>query len=291
VGVGNQVTFTYTIENDGDFTTGITFIDTLPAGATFVSATTSTSSNACGQPSGGTVVCNVGELNAGGAGQTGGTATVTVILTPIANTTPLTSPVSLSNSASVGIAGSTFSAGAGATVTVNDFNINIAPAASTVPAGVPAQYTATLVPTGIFNGTISVSCSSGLPTAGTCTETTPTFQNLNGSVSTDVIINTVARVTTTTQLPRRGVLLYAMGLPIFGLAILGVCTGRVSRTRRAAMSLLLVGFFALIAFQAGCGSSATTTTTVGTPAGTYVITVSAISGSATRTQTVTLVVQ
>jgi uncharacterized repeat protein (TIGR01451 family) len=291
VGVGNQVTFTYTIENDGDFTSGITFTDTLPAGATFVSATTSTSSNACGQPSGGTVVCNVGELNAGGAGQTGGTATVTVILTPIANTTPLTSPVSLSNSASVGIAGSTFSAGAGATVTVNDFNINIAPAASTVPAGVPAQYTATLVPTGIFNGTISVSCSSGLPTAGTCTETTPTFQNLNGSVSTDVIINTVARVTTTTQLPRRGVLLYAMGLPIFGLAILGVCTGRISRTRRAAMSLLLVGFFALIAFQAGCGSSATTTTTVGTPAGTYVITVSAISGSATRTQTVTLVVQ
>jgi hypothetical protein len=82
-----------------------------------------------------------------------------------------------------------------------------------------------------------------------------------------------------------------MGLPVFGLAVLGVSMGRVSRRRRALGVLLLGGFFALIAFQVGCGTSAPVTTTVGTPAGTYVITVSAISGSATRFQTVTLVVQ
>ncbi|MGO9124545.1 MAG: beta strand repeat-containing protein [Terriglobales bacterium] len=292
VGVGNQVTFTYTIENAGDFASGITFTDTLPTSdATFVSATTSNSSNSCGQPSGGTVVCNIGALNSGGTGESGGTATVTVILTPIANTTPQTSPISLSNSGSVTVAGSTFTQGAGTTVTVNDFTLNVAPSTATVPAGVPAQYTATMAPTGIFTGTISVSCSSGLPTAGTCTETTPSFQNLNGSVSTDLIINTVARVTTTTHLYPGGGLFYAMGLPVLGLAVLGVSMGRVSRSRRVVMSLLLGGFFALMAFQAGCGSSKTVTTTTGTPAGTYVVTVSAISGSATRTQTVTLVVQ
>jgi uncharacterized repeat protein (TIGR01451 family) len=292
VGVGNQVTFTYTIENDGDFTSGITFVDTLPvSGATFVSATTSTSSNSCGQPSGGTVVCNIGVLNAGGSGETGGTATVTVVLTPIANATPQTSTVFLSNSGSVSVSGSTFSAGANATVAVNDFSLSMAPAAATVAAGVPAQYTATLVPTGIFSGTISVSCSAGLPTAATCTETTPSFQNPNGSVSTDLIINTVTRVTTTGQVTPGMGLFYAMGLPVFGFAILGASVGRGSRGRRAVMGLLLVGFFGLVAFQAGCSSSGTTTTTSGTPAGTYVVTVSAISGSASRTQTVTLVVQ
>jgi hypothetical protein len=291
VSVGNQVTFTYTIENDGDFTSGITFIDTLQPGSTYVSATTSTASNACSQPNGGTVLCNIGALNSAGTGETGGTATVTVVVTPTANTTPQTSPVSMSNSGAVSVAGSTFTAGAGATVTVNDFSLVMAPAAATVAAGIPAQYTATLVPTGIFPSTISVSCSSGLPTAATCTETTPSFQSLNGPVSTDVIINTVARVTTTTQLtPRRGIL-YALGLPVFGFAVLGIGVGRVSRRRWVVMGLLLCGLFALIAFQPGCSSSAPVTTTTGTPAGTYVVTVTALSGNASRMQTVTLVVQ
>jgi hypothetical protein len=48
---------------------------------------------------------------------------------------------------------------------------------------------------------------------------------------------------------------------------------------------------ALTVFLPGCGSSTPGTATSGTPAGTYVITVTAISGSATRMQTVTLVVQ
>lgn len=291
VGVGNQVTFTYTIQNAGDFTSGITFTDTLQPGSTFVSATTSTSSNACGQPSGGTVLCNIGALNAGGTGETGGTATVTVVVTPTANTIPSTSTIQLFNSGSVSVAGSTYSNGTGATVFVNDFSLSIAPAAATVPAGVPAQYTATITPTGVFSGTVSVSCSSGLPTAGTCTETTPSFINLNGSVSTDLIINTVARVITTTHLTPGGGLIYAMGLPIFGFALLGVNLGRVKRARGVLAGLLLGGVFVLVALQMGCSSSPPTTSTSGTPAGTYVITVTAVSGSATRMQTVTLVVQ
>lgn len=289
--VGNQVTFTYTIENQGDFTSGITFTDSLGSGATFVSASTSNGSNACGQPNGGTVLCNIGALNAGGAGDTGGTATVTIILTPTPNATPQTSAVPLSNSGTVNVSGSTFSRNANATVSVNDFDLSVAPSTATVAAGVPAQYTATIVPTGQFPGTVALSCTSGLPNGATCTETTPSFQNLNGSVSTDLIINSVARVTTTTSLFPQSKLFYAMGLPIFGLAILGVSVGRVSRTRRVLVTFLLGGFFALLVFQAGCSSSKSTTLTSGTPAGTYVITVSGVSGTATRTKTVTLVVQ
>lgn len=56
-------------------------------------------------------------------------------------------------------------------------------------------------------------------------------------------------------------------------------------------TLLGAGFLVLIALQLGCGSKGTTTLTTGTPAGTYNITVSAVSGSVTHTQVITLVVQ
>ncbi len=57
------------------------------------------------------------------------------------------------------------------------------------------------------------------------------------------------------------------------------------------MTALLGCFFTLVLFQPGCGSSRTTSTTTGTPAGTYNLTVTATSGSATRTQQIVLVVQ
>jgi hypothetical protein len=106
-----------------------------------------------------------------------------------------------------------------------------------------------------------------------------------------LIINTVERVTTTARMSPGGGLFYAMGLPVFGFALLGASMGRGLRARRAVIGLLLGWFFSLIVFQMGYSSSGTTTSTSGTPAGTYVVTVSAISGSASRTQTVTLVVQ
>jgi hypothetical protein len=48
------------------------------------------------------------------------------------------------------------------------------------------------------------------------------------------------------------------------------------------MTALLSCFFALVVFQLGCGSSSKTSTTTGTPAGTYNLTVTATSGSASR---------
>jgi hypothetical protein len=57
------------------------------------------------------------------------------------------------------------------------------------------------------------------------------------------------------------------------------------------MGVLLAGLFALLLFLPGCHSAAPVTTTTGTPAGTYPVTINAVSGSATRTTVVTLVVQ
>jgi hypothetical protein len=292
VGVGSQVSFAYKITNTGEFTNGVTFTDQLPAsGATFVSATASPGT--CGAPSGTppTVLCNIGTLNAAAI------ATVTVIVTPVAPTIPGGSVV-LGNSGSAGVGGSTL-VNAAANVNVNDFRLDVAPATATVPAGVPATFTATVTPSANngFPGSVSLSCGSGLPTGATCTlgSNNPIPNLNNGPQSSQLVINTTARVTTTTDLRHRvgtHAPLDAIWLPVSGLTLLGVGVGgKLSGKRRLLMGLILGGFFVLVLFQAGCGSSSHSTTTTGTPAGTYAVTVNATSGSATRSSLVTLVVQ
>jgi hypothetical protein len=284
VGVGNQVAYKFVITNNGDLTSGITFLDTLPAsGATFVSAAASPGS--CGGVSNNTVSCNIGTLN-GGA-----TATVTITLTPTS------APTTLTNSATASVAGSSFTSSASASATVNDYSVSVAPASVTVAAGAAATYTATVatIPqNSAIPNSVSLSCSSGLPTGATCEFTNNPIPDLNtGSQSRALAINTTARPKPTAQLHSSGGAFYASLLPISGLTLLGLgLGGKTSRRRRALLGLLLGGFLALILFQAGCGASSTTTTTTGgTPAGTYPVTVTATSGSATRTSTLELVVQ
>ena len=298
VGVGNQVTFTYAINDLGDPTSGITFTDNYSASspnATFVSATASPGS--CGTAvSGGSVQCNLGTLNTTVSGVTG--ATVSVILTPTAATlssTQATPPIPppLGNSATLTVSGSSFQTSAAATATINDFGMGVAPASATVTAGAPASYTITLTPTGAIPGNVTLAVGSGAPTGVTSSFSTSPIPSLaNGPVSSVLTVNTTARVTTTVRLWHAGGPLYAVWLPVSGLAFLGVGVGGVmSRKRRLLLGLMLGGFLTLLLFQAGCGTSAPTTTTTGTPAGTYTLTVNATSGTATRTTTVQLVVQ
>lgn len=283
VGVGNQVTFTYTITNDGDFTNGVTFTDILPSTqAATLAGTPTANPGSCGAPSGGNVLCNIGSLNSSG------TATVTVNLIP-------TAAGALGNTGTINVTGTNYSNSPNPppSVTVNDFSIAVAPATFTVAAGAAATYTVTLTPTGNIPQSVSVACGAGLPTGTTCTATTNPIPNLsNGKASTDLVINTTARVTTTTRLWRGGPL-YAIWLPLSGLALLGVGIGRkASRQRRVLMGVLLGGVFSMVLFQAACGSKHSTTTTTGTPAGTYTVTVNATSGTnGVHSTVVTLVVQ
>ncbi len=289
IGVGNPVSFVYTLVNNGDPASGVIVTDALPLlGATFDSI--STSQGSCGTALTSTVTCSVGTLNSGA------TATITVILTPTASATPLTSPGNLSNSLSVTAPG-TAQQTASSTVPVEDFNIAVepgTPSSVTVPAGVPANFTFQVTGTlSNFPDSISLSAASGLPAGAAATWSTNPIPSLVGSAQTSVLtITTTARVTTTGRLWHGSGLLYAIWFPVSGMAFLGLGAGvRMSRRKRVLMGLLLGGFFALVLIQAGCGSSSTTSTTTGTPAGTYPITVDATSGTASRTTIVTLVVQ
>jgi len=286
---GNQVSFVYTITNNGDTTANVLFQDNLGTGsgtapATFVSATASGGSCPT-TPTNNTVLCNLGILN-GGA-----TATVTVNLTPTGSGT-------LGNSGTVFVGGQ-FSKSATATpVTVNTFTVSTPPngATQTVVAGNPASYEIILTPKTTYSASISLTCSAGLPSGGspsTCTFTT-TPVTLQGSSPSQVslTISTFPRTTTTVELRPRGGSFYAICLPIAGFAFLGV--GLRSRGRgkgRIVGGLLLLLLTTLVVLQPACGGHSSTTTTTGTPPGTYTITVSATSGTFSQTTPITLVVQ
>jgi len=280
-GVGNAVTFTYTITNNGDLTTGITFTDTLSGSASLTSATAAPGS--CGTASGTppTVTCTIGTLN--GSTITPPTATVTIQLTP-------TSAGPLGNTAALTVVGSNFATSASATATITDFAVTAAPASLSTPAGTPVSYTATVTPTGGFPNSVSLSCSAGLPTGASCTVTNNPITNLNtGAQSRALVVNSTARVTTTSQLFHSTKPFYVAWLPVSGLALFGL--GGEKKKWRWLVALVFGAFLTLTLLQAGCGSSSPTTTTSGTPAGTYTVGVTATSGSASRTTTVQLVVQ
>jgi len=175
---------------------------------------------------------------------------------------------------------------------VNDFNLSVSPTSATVPAGVPATYTTTITPTGNIPNSVSLSCTSGLPTGATCTEAPAgPIQNLSsGAVSVVLAINTTTRVTTTTDLGKHGPPWYATWLAFPGLALLGLGMRKSGPSRYRLLGFLLLSSLSMIFFQVGCTKSSVTTTS-GTPAGTYIVTVAASSGTATRNATVTLVVQ
>ena len=73
VNVGNNITYTVTIDNNGpDSATGVTLTDTLPAGVAFVSAVST--QGTCNESSG-TVTCDIGGM------ANGDTVTVTIVVT------------------------------------------------------------------------------------------------------------------------------------------------------------------------------------------------------------------
>jgi hypothetical protein len=287
INAGNQVGFVYTVTNVGDTTANVFFQDNLATGsgsapATFVSAS-ATGGSCPSAPTNNTIVCNLGILNGGS------TATITVNLTP-------TGAGTLGNSGSVFVGG-TFSKSATAVpVTVNSYTVSATPNQNVVVAGNPATYQVTVTPRQNFTASISLTCSQGLPggtPAPTCTfSTTPiTLQGTSPS-SVALTISTYPRTTTTVRLRSGSGRFCAIFLPVAGLAFLGFGIGtRWRRKREVLGGLLFLALATLVLALPGCSGSSSSTTTTGTPAGTYTVVISATSGTFSQTTSAPLVVQ
>lgn len=285
VGIGNQVTYSYAIKNTGpDVASNVIFTTTLPAsGATFGSA--SATPGSCTAVVNGAVTCAIGSLGVV-ATTAAAQATVKINLTP-------TAPGTLSNTGTLQANGA-FVTSQSATATVTDFTVGVSPSTNAVVAGNTATYQVQVgIPRGqtnFFPNAVSLSCSAGVPTGATCTfSTNPLTMTSTSAISSTLTITTTARPVTAAQL--RFGSWYATLLPIGGLTILGMGVG-ASRRRKFGIAIFGMVVFALIGFQLACsGSSGSTTPPAGTPAGTYAITLTGTSGSASHASRLTLVVQ
>jgi hypothetical protein len=172
---------------------------------------------------------------------------------------------------------------------MSDFSLQVTPSnASVVAAGDTATYQVQLTPNPVYVSSISLGCT-GLPTASTCAFTSNPV-TLQGPGSSTLNIATTARpvITPAASLLTRH--FYAMWLMVPGLALLGVGVGSDRRRRRITGMLLLCVLFALLLLLPACSKSTTQAPVSGTPPGNYTITVTASSGSDTKSRTVTLTV-
>ena len=177
-----------------------------------------------------------------------------------------------------------------------DFSLSADVASPTsVVAGHPATSTVTINSANGFNSAVQFTCSvAPMPAlAPTCSlnpaSATPAA---NGSVTATLTIATAAP-TVALLAPSTLGWLYAIWLPVTGLAWVGVgISSAKSRSRKKIFAGLVV-FVVLVVgtgFQVACGGNSEHHTIGGTPAGMYTIKVTGNSGPAQHSATVTLTV-
>lgn len=285
VGIGNAAAFTFTITNQGpDIATAVVFTDTLPTNGTFKSV--SPSQGTCSAPAGTTLACSLGQLAVNG---------VVTVAVHIAGTA--VGP--LSDTGTVSSSSTTSSVSAGASTSVNDFAVSVSPATANTPAGQAATYTVTVspVPQGAtFPNGVSLKCSGGVPTAAMCAFSTDPVVPGATPVTSSLTITTTALppgISAIASLKQNLRQMYALLLPLGGIAFLGFSLGTDQRRRKRLAGILALGLLLLLTvLQPACGSSNSKPTIPPfTPAGTYNITVSAVSGTVTRTTKLVMVVK
>ena len=272
VSAGNQVTTTFTVANEGpDPATFVTVTGTVTSGATFISGTAG--SGTCSTATNNAVVCQIQTL------QSGSTAPVVFVVTPNASGNySVTATVTSNNNTSTNNT-------ATASFTASGYSVTILPAAQTVAAGQIAQYSVHVNPTnGVFGGNVSLSCSTP-PTGAACNFSNSTII-LNGSSSQSATLNlaTTAQPISTVASAGWRRSLYALWLMVPGMALLGLGVSRGNGKKRRLLGLLMLSlFFALVLLQPSCSKYNKTPPPVsGTPSGIYPLTITATSGSFSR---------
>lgn len=172
------------------------------------------------------------------------------------------------------------------------YSISAAPSTLTVGAGGTAKYSVTVAALGgTFNNSVALSCA--LPqelTSASCAfsnaSVTPGGHSATSTLTVGTTRMSAGLMPASPERPADRWLAIWLHVPGFmlGMALIGN-TGRRRRILSRSPMFLLVFFLLQLAACGGGSSSARPT-----PPGTYTITISGVSGSTTRTGTVTLVV-
>lgn len=174
-----------------------------------------------------------------------------------------------------------------------DFSLSVSPLSTTITAGQSATFSLTVIPSGGFNQKVSLSCA-GLPQGVACM-ISPTDLTPNGSTASNASIllsTTVRGMVPVVQRPR-GVSPQPVDeielAKILGIGAPTLLASVIVNRRRRQLRLPL-GIAMLVIGLAGCNKAAeSTTSNVGTPAGTYTLTLigttdaTALSHSTTAT--------
>jgi uncharacterized repeat protein (TIGR01451 family) len=287
---GNNVAFTFDITNSGpDVATTVVFTATIPSsGVSSQSAKVTSGSGSCASLVGNTITCTISTLAVNTTGTTVGVGVVEVDLTPtipVVNPTITVSGVASANGGPVSAPLSQPAA------TITDFKIGATLSPATITAGESTVATITLSPTSPAGYTATISMTdSGLPAATTAAFTSSSVAMSKTSQATTTLnIATTPRPVTNGSL-LRGHLFYAAWLPVGGLSLLGLAAGAGYKRRRWLAGAFLGLIAGIILLQGACGKTSSTTTTGGTPAGTYTITITGASGSVSHNTTVQLTV-
>jgi Abnormal spindle-like microcephaly-assoc'd, ASPM-SPD-2-Hydin/Beta-propeller repeat len=173
---------------------------------------------------------------------------------------------------------------------VQDFTLTASTKAAVVSAGQSANFSILITPIANFSQPVTLSCA-GLPANAQCV----TSQNPvtpSGSTPVTVTITTGARTlvppTPSTKLAPPSRLMAPLicaalaSLIVFFMLL----TMGEFKNQRAAVTLMLA--LSLMLFTVACGGGSTAGTGPGTPAGTYQITITGTSGSASQSTTVQL---
>ncbi len=277
VSAGNQVTSTFTVANEGpDPATYVTVTGTVTNGATFISGTAS--GGTCSLPVQNSVTCQIITL------QSGSSSIVEFVVTPnnFGSSNTVTATVSSTNDTNTDNKSN-------ASFTASGYSAFITPAAQTIAAGQIAQFTVQVNPTnGVFGANVALSCSA-LPSGASCNFSNSTITLNQGSGGSAILnLNTTAQSVSTVASAGWRRSLYALWLMVPGMSLLGLVAGGKRRNGwkkkgRLLGLLMLSVFFALVLLQPSCGTGTTPIPVSGTPSGVYSLTVTATSGSFSRT--------
>jgi hypothetical protein len=178
--------------------------------------------------------------------------------------------------------------GGGSSV-AGDFSISVDPKTATVFAGSTASFNLIVTPLNGFNAKVNLTCT-GAPRGGGCTVSpaSVTPDGTNPSTAT-VSVTTAARVLVP---PASGPSGPAPRTPMHWLpwifAALLMASVSLSGRRRALLVLGVMMLFVLL--WSACAGGGEVGVPRGTPAGTYNLTITAVSGSTTKTTAVSLTV-